>query len=148
MFVWVFLVGFCKICLKLIRFRLWPIYQSSWQHPALGVCAFICACLSIFYLYSTHTKLCVWTPTICSIAGSFCSVKHVCFFPLLSPVYSLLQFLPVGTHDLRSLPLPRLVHGAGVADAGLLSHLDPSYVCDKNAPSSRKIYRGKSSVFF
>ncbi|GAB0189757.1 sodium- and chloride-dependent glycine transporter 2 [Grus japonensis] len=56
-------------------------------------------------------------------------------------VYSLLQFLPMGTNDLRSLPLSRLVHGAWMADAGLLSYLDPSYVCDKNASSPRQIYR-------
>lgn len=56
------------------------------------------------------------------------------------PVYSLLQFLPMGTDDLWSLPLPWLVNGAWVADAGLLSYLDPSDVCDKNAPSPRQIY--------
>ncbi|KAJ7405513.1 hypothetical protein BTVI_69031 [Pitangus sulphuratus] len=57
-------------------------------------------------------------------------------------VHPLLQLLPVGADDLRSLPLPRLVHGARVADAGLLSHLDPSYVRDKNASSPRQIHRG------
>lgn len=74
------------------------------------------------------------------------AAKQVCFpysniyFPSLFPVYSLLQFLPMGTNDLRSLPLPGLVHGAWMADAGLLSYLDPSYVCDKNASSPGQIY--------
>lgn len=53
----------------------------------------------------------------------------------------------MGTDDLWSLPLPRLVDGAWVADAGLLSYLDPSDVCDKNASSPRQIYWGNSAVF-
>lgn len=54
----------------------------------------------------------------------------------------------MGTDDLRSLPLPGLVHGARVADAGLLGYLDPSDVRDKNASSPRQIYRGNSSAVF
>lgn len=53
----------------------------------------------------------------------------------------------MGTDDLWSLPLPWLVNGAWVADAGLLSYLDPSDVCDKNAPSPRQIYWGNSAIF-
>lgn len=88
----------------------------------------------------------VWIPTICCIGSLFCLIKRICF-PCLFPVYSLLQFLPMGTNDLWSLPLSGLVHGAWMADAGLLSYLDPSYVCDKNASSPRQIYWGNSSVF-
>lgn len=54
----------------------------------------------------------------------------------------------MGTDDLRSLPLPGLVHGARVADAGLLGDLDPGYVCDKNASRPGQIYWGNASAIF
>lgn len=73
-------------------------------------------------------------------------IQTICF-PSLFAVYSLLQFLPMGANDLRRVPLPGLVHGAWMADAGLLGYLDPSYVCDKNASGPRQIYRGNSSLF-
>lgn len=71
--------------------------------------------------------------------GLVLPIQMICF-PSLFAVYSLLQFLPMGADDLRRVPLPRLVHGARMADAGLLSYLDPGYVCDKNASGPRQIY--------
>lgn len=71
--------------------------------------------------------------------GLVLPIQTICF-PSLFAVYSLLQFLPMGANDLRRVPLPGLVHGAWMADAGLLGYLDPSYVCDKNASGPRQIY--------